>query len=123
VEFAMVAPIFLTMVFGIVEFGRLVMVQQVITNASREGSRRGVIDGASTDDVETAVNNYLSGAAISSSTVTVSPNPPSSAGFGQPITVTVQVAYDDVSWLPAPFLVDANSNLTASSVMSRESIP
>ncbi len=38
-EFAVVAPVFLLLVFGMIEYGRMVMVQQVITNASREGAR------------------------------------------------------------------------------------
>src|SRR6266581_3486012 len=59
VEFAVVAPVFFLMVFGMIEYGRMVMVQQVITNASREGARVGVLDGATTADVTTAVNNYL----------------------------------------------------------------
>ncbi len=36
VEFAIVAPVFFLLVFGMIEYGRMVMVQQVITNASRE---------------------------------------------------------------------------------------
>ena len=123
VEFALVAPIFLTMVLGIVEFGRVVMVQQILTNASREGARLGVIDGVSAQDVRNRVDDYLVNSAITSATVTVTPDPPSSAGFGQPVTVTVQVVYDDVSWLPSPFLMEQNATLTATTVMSRESIP
>ena len=46
VEFAVVAPIFLLLVFGMIEYGRMVMVQQVLTNASREGARCAVLDGA-----------------------------------------------------------------------------
>ena len=42
VEFAIVAPLFFLLIFGMIEYGRMVMVQQVITNASREGARRAV---------------------------------------------------------------------------------
>ena len=77
VEFAIVAPVFLIMIFGLIEFGRLVMVQQVITNASREGARNGILDGATTSNVQSIVGNYLETAAISGATVTVTPSPPS----------------------------------------------
>jgi len=50
-EFAVVAPIFLLMVFGIVEIGRGLMVQQLLTNASRVGARRAVMLSASNSDV------------------------------------------------------------------------
>ena len=43
VEFAFVLPLLLVIVFGIVEFGTLLYNQQVITNASREGARAGIV--------------------------------------------------------------------------------
>src|SRR5687768_2436293 len=55
VEFAIVAPVFLLLVFGMIEYGRMVMVQQIITNASREGARTAVLDGATTAGVQSAV--------------------------------------------------------------------
>jgi Flp pilus assembly protein TadG len=39
VEFALVLPLLLLMIFGIVEFGRAYNVQISITNAAREGAR------------------------------------------------------------------------------------
>ena len=51
VEFAVVAPVFFILIFGMIEFGRMVMVQQVITNASREGARLSVLDGTTATDV------------------------------------------------------------------------
>ncbi len=41
VEFAILVPIFLLLVFGIVDFGHAWYMKQVITNASREGARYG----------------------------------------------------------------------------------
>ena len=37
VEFAIVAPLFFLLVLGCIEFGRALMVQQMLTNASRVG--------------------------------------------------------------------------------------
>jgi len=122
VEFAIVAPVFLLMIFGLIEFGRLVMVQQVITNASREGARSGVLDGATTSDVQSVVDSYLDTAAISGATITVTPSPPSSAGFGQPVSVAVSVPFNDVSWMPSPFFLK-DATLRSTTVMRRESIP
>src|SRR5262249_49128065 len=91
VEFAIVAPVFFLLVFGMIEYGRMVMVQQVITNAAREGARVGVLDGATTSNVTTAVSSYLTSARISGASTSVSPSPPSSASYGAPVTVTVSV--------------------------------
>lgn len=121
VEFAVVAPVFITLVFGMIEYGRMVMVQQVLTNATREGARRAVLDGATTNEVKTAVEDYLESSTITGATVTVSPNPPSSAESGDPVTVTVTIGFNQVSWLPSPFFLGGKT-MTAKSVMRRESV-
>ena len=121
VEFAIVAPIFFLLVFGMIEYGRMVMVQQVITNASREGARRAVLEGATTSEVVSAVNQMLDSAAVDSKSVevTVSPDPPEDAGFGAPVSVTVQVPFREVSWLPSPMYL-GSTTLEARTVMRRE---
>jgi Flp pilus assembly protein TadG len=121
VEFAIVAPVFFLLVFGMIEYGRMVMVQQVITNAAREGARVGVLDGATTSNVTTAVSTYLTSAKISGATTDVSPSPPSSAGYGAPVTVTVSVPFNSVSWLPTPLFLGGKT-LSATSVMRRETV-
>jgi Flp pilus assembly protein TadG len=121
VEFAIVAPIFVLLVFGMIEYGRMVMVQQVITNASREGARRAVLDGVTATDVQTTVNTYLTNGTVSGATVTLNPTNPASATAGQPVTVTVSVPYTAVSWLPSPFFL-GSTTMTAASTMRRETV-
>ena len=124
VEFALVLPIFFMMVFAMIEFGRMVMVRQVLTNASREGARIGVLDGATTAEVVDKVEAYLTSASIpftAGNVVSVSPSPPSSAGYGESVSVTVTVPFDDVSWLPSPMYLGA-ANVSAATVMRREAV-
>jgi Flp pilus assembly protein TadG len=121
VEFAVVAPLFIMLVFGMIEYGRMVMVQQLIVNAAREGARLGVLDGATTAAVTSAVTGYLSNASISGATVTVSPSPPSSAGYGAPVSVTVSIPFSQVSWLPSPMYLGGKT-LTTTTVMRRETV-
>jgi Flp pilus assembly protein TadG len=123
VEFAIVAPVFFLLVFGMVEYGRMIMVQQVLTNAAREGARVGVLDGSTKTDVLNAVNNYLIAAKISTTltTVTPLPDPPSSAATGAPVTVTVSIPFKNVSWLPVPLYL-GSTTLSASAVMRREGV-
>lgn len=120
-EFAVVAPLFFLLILGMIEFGRMIMVQQVITNGSREGARLAVLDGATTSEVTTAVENYLRNSAVNGATVAVTPDPPSSAGYGEPVTVTVSVPFNQVSWLPSPMFLGGNT-LNASTVMRRETV-
>ena len=122
VEFALVAPIFFALIFGMIELGRAIMVQQVITNGSREGARIAVLDGSSGADVLTSVNDYLESASVSGANVTVDPTDPSSAGFGQPVTVVVSIPFSQVSWLPSPIWLGGDTELTATTVMRRETV-
>ncbi|WP_345093297.1 TadE/TadG family type IV pilus assembly protein [Bremerella cremea] len=123
VEFAIVAPLFFLLIFGMIEYGRMVMVQQVITNASREGARRAVLDGATTAEVVSAVNGFLDSAAVDSSgaQVTLSPDPPENAGFGGAVSVTVRIPFAKVSWLPSPMYLGATT-LEAKTTMRRETV-
>jgi Flp pilus assembly protein TadG len=61
VEFALVVPVLLLLLLGIVEFGLLLYNQQVITNASREGARFGIVaqmPRRSADSIRIVVANY-----------------------------------------------------------------
>ncbi|MFM8446971.1 MAG: TadE/TadG family type IV pilus assembly protein [Candidatus Nanopelagicaceae bacterium] len=57
VEFALVVPLLLTLVFGITDFGRLFYANLSITSASREGARYSSLmsGGASIADISTIV--------------------------------------------------------------------
>jgi Flp pilus assembly protein TadG len=124
-EFAVVAPVFILLVFGMIEFGRAVMVQQVLVNASREGARQAVLDGTTVSEVDSRIQFYLNSANINGADTTYSVNgttvsdPTAAAGFGDAVTVTISVPFDNVSYLPVPQYI-GGTNLTASSVMRRE---
>jgi Flp pilus assembly protein TadG len=124
VEFAIIAPLFFMMVFGMIEFGRAIMVQQVLTNASREGARVAVLDSQTptATQVKSLVATYLQNAGITGATVTINPAEPTSASYGQPVTVNVQIPFSNVSWLPAPWFLTGSTKLKASTVMRRETV-
>ena len=70
VEMAFIAPVFLTLVLGIIESSRLGMVSQLLTTAAREGCRVAVINGMTQTDVQNRINGVLNGSGISVGTVT-----------------------------------------------------
>jgi Flp pilus assembly protein TadG len=69
VEFALILPILLILVFGIIEFSIMLYDKAVITNASREGARRGVLfqhqGPVGSDIIIQTVNNYTTNNLIS----------------------------------------------------------
>lgn len=61
VEFAIVLPILLVIVFGIVEFGFILYNQAMLTNATREGARGGILATSprqSTNSIDQNVKLY-----------------------------------------------------------------
>ncbi|NOZ40505.1 MAG: pilus assembly protein [Planctomycetes bacterium] len=119
VEFAIVAPVFILFVLGIVEYGRAMMVQQLLTNATREGARRAVVQGVTATEASDIVESMLSNAGVTGAEVTVTPTSLATIGHGSPLTVSASVLYDDVNWLPVPRFL-GSTMMTAQAVMRRE---
>ncbi|GIW94087.1 MAG: hypothetical protein KatS3mg110_2128 [Pirellulaceae bacterium] len=123
VEFAVVAPVFFVLVFGMIEYGRLVMVQQILTNAAREGARRAILQDATKSAVINTVKTYLTNCSINGNNpnlvITVSPAPEQAQPSDETISVSISVPYKDVSWLPSPFFL-GKTTMNAKSVMRRE---
>lgn len=102
VEFALILPILVLLLFGVIEFGLLLYNQQVITNASREGARYGIVsrvpDRRSVDEITQVVNDYCASNMI---TFGSSTGPDTNVGphsltalFGDDLTVEVTYLYD-----------------------------
>jgi len=88
VEFALVLPVVIIILFGIMEFGHLLMTFNVLTGAAREGVRVAAVTAPDPGRVQGAAQNVLSAANISGAVITISgPN-----GFNE-VTVTVQFNY------------------------------
>lgn len=119
VEFALVAPIFVLLVFGMIDVGRAVMVQDLMTSAARDGARKAILEGSTASEVVSQVTDYLAASSVPSATVTVTPNPLNSAAIGDPVSVTVQVPFDSASWLPSSWFFKG-ATLEATVVMRRE---
>src|SRR5262245_23822438 len=65
VEMAIVVPIFVLLLMGIMDFGFLFQRYEILLNAAREGARLAVVDDTLTDtDIELRVVNYASNAGL-----------------------------------------------------------
>jgi Flp pilus assembly protein TadG len=100
VEFAVLLPVLLTLLLGIIEFGFLLYNQQVITNASREGARYGIVSRSprrTVSEIETVVEYYCSDHLITfgtgEPTTTVQPDPTTGSVFGDDLNVEVIFPY------------------------------
>lgn len=107
-EFALVVPILLVLVMGIIEFGFMFQAQLALTHAAREGARMAAVDKY---DAAKVVNQAYP---VTPAIATV-PSPPSSAASGDPISVTLSYDYD---WQVLPF--PGTVALTGTAVMRKE---
>lgn len=119
VEFAMMAPILTLLTMGMIEIGRVAIVQQTLVNVSREAARFAVSVDTSTSDVVSFVSAELSSQGISGASVTTIPASLASAPEGSPVTVVVEIAASSISWIPNPVFT-ISSTLHAETVMRRE---
>jgi len=90
VELALVLPILLLMLMGIVEASRIFMAQHAITNAAREGARVGVLPTSTTNDVESAISGYMSAAGLTGATTVSMSNVGPTVDPGATTSVSVQ---------------------------------
>lgn len=72
VEFVLVLPVLLVLVFGIIEFANAWRTSQIVTNAAREGARMAVLpDDPTPGEIETRVDTYLTNSGLDDSKATV----------------------------------------------------
>lgn len=126
VEFALLLPLLLTMLFGIVEFSLILYDQAVITNASREAARAGIVlikPKKTSAQIQTVATNYcqtylISFASGTTPNVTVTQSNP--ANFSTPLSVTVSYTYTGLALGAILNLVGRPLTLSAISVMNNE---
>ena len=102
VEFAIILPLFVVLLFGMIEFGLAIWRQEILTNASREGARAGIVSGdprPTPADIEDVVRNYLENAGIDpdppTTIISITGIPEGGEGStGNPLTVQLQYRND-----------------------------
>lgn len=117
VEFAVILPLLLTILFGIIEYGWIFMVRQTLQNSAREGCRLAVLSTSVEpySNVTARVAEVMAPTGITSYTVTMS-----HATAENPVeSVTITVPYDAVS-LMGGFFGTHSYNLGGTCSMRKE---
>jgi len=114
VEFALVIPIFILLLFGIIEFGRLWETMNVLTSAAREGARIAAVTSPDGARVRSTALNLLAGSGLSGVSVALS-----GPGGSHAVTVTVSGTYVPLTGAVIPGLIGP-FNLTRSTTMHWE---
>ena len=129
IEFALVLPLLLLIVLGIIDFGFLFQRYEVITNAAREGARVAVLPGYGDADVIVRVDQYLTAGGLTGPhdvPVIEHPDPVRvglyCAGVTK-VTVTYPYTYSFVGWIASHFGANSlaeRTGLTATAQMRNE---
>lgn len=124
IEFALVLPLLLVILFGITEFGRAWMTVNILTSAAREGCRLAVVTGPDVAAVNARVTAVCNSAGITPTSITCTGPDPND--LERKVTVVVQ---DDFQIIPGTILEYFGNNgmngtipLSATSVMRHESL-
>jgi Flp pilus assembly protein TadG len=103
VEFAIILPLLMLLIFGGIEFGLVMFNKQVLTNASREAARAGIVNATprrSEEDMSAIALDYCEDYLVTfnpaspAPTVTITYEDPTSQGFGTDLTVMVRYNYE-----------------------------
>ena len=129
VEFAVLSPILLILILGIIDVGQFVNVGQSVSNASREGARVAARQATTNvSKVEAAVKNYLTDmhtnlpssavqVTVVNSGSTVAGADLATVATGSTISVQVVVQFDAVRWING--LTFLNGRTVTRTTMSR----
>jgi Flp pilus assembly protein TadG len=101
VEFALLAPVLILLLLGIMEFGRAYNAQITLSSAAREGVRVMAINN-NPAAARTAAKNAAGGLqpALTDANITVSPSPCTS---GAQVTVTISYTLSTMTGIAGPF--------------------
>jgi Flp pilus assembly protein TadG len=125
VEFAIVLPILVLLIFGIIEFSVALYDKAMITNACREGARAGIVyrvPSVTDGEITNVVNNYLGSSLITFGAPVAANTTVTRIGYnpGDELKVTVNYTY---TFLIIPSFVASLSggiNMAAETVMRME---
>ena|SRR5688500_6986644 len=127
VEFALIIPIFLLMIFGIIDLGRAVYAYSTLNNAAREGARVAAVDQTLTH-IEDVASGHAVGLGLPVTAVTVEyrsaddPDDPCPAAAGTALavgcTAIVRVAYVYTAATPLIGRIVGDINMAGESSMN-----
>jgi Flp pilus assembly protein TadG len=121
VEMAIVLPLLLLLLLGVIEYGWIFHKASQINMAARAGVRVAVRPDATDDDVATAVASMMNQCGMKNSGYTLT-HSDLGVAVAVPVTVTVSVDYSKLSLTRTSF-VPVPSKLTGQGTMAKEGPP
>jgi Flp pilus assembly protein TadG len=104
-------------ILGIIEFGRGMMVSELLNDSARVGARQAILAGSTNAAVTQTITTFMQSTNVNSQAITVSitvtpaagnPDPANqiaNAHTGDLCLIQVQVPFNQVSYIPGTYLV------------------
>lgn len=127
VEFTMVLPILLILLFALVDFGRAFYTWMIVTNAAREGARIAAVQ-ANQSQVQTRIyssfcNNYPSDCSLDPSKMTINWSGANIQGArGTPAVIDIDYAFEFVTPLGGILQILGGSDLSNPTISAHSSM-
>lgn len=117
VEMAVVTPLLLVLLFGIIEYGWVFSVRQALVTAAREGARTAALPGSTDEEIHAKIGDFLSPLGLTTYNVELTHATP-----GDPTEVVhLTIPYADVT-LIGSFFGSTDYDLGARCSMRKEGI-
>ena len=116
VELAVCLPLLVMIILAIIEFGRGMMVAELLNDAARVGARQAILAGSTNTAVSQTITNFVQSTNVNSQAITVTitvtpaagnPDPANqiaNAHLGDVCAIAVRVPFDQVSYIPGTYL-------------------
>jgi len=127
---AVCLPVLVMIILAIIEFGRGMMVSEVLNDGARIGARQAILAGSSNAVVTQTITTFMQATTVNPQavavTITVTPaagnpdpgNQIANAHTGDVCAIRVQVPFNQVSYIPGTYL--AGETLTGACSMLHE---
>jgi hypothetical protein len=123
VEFALLSPLLVALLLGMWEVGRMGEIQQILSNAAREGARQAATGQLTATEVEDVVRTYLDNAGVPTGNLEVDVVNLDSSTRGvvgakqlDRLEVTVSIPFTDVEWTALRQIASSATRLNARSL-------
>lgn len=122
VELAVTLPLLITVLVGLWEVGRLVIVKQIVSSAAREGGRQASTGRLTNAQVQQVVTRYFQGAGLPTQNLTVTVSDLTQPGVDvsaaaqlDQLQVTVSIPFSDVRLINLNLVTDSSTRITSQS--------
>lgn len=122
VELALLLPFLLLLLVGIWELARMAEIQQLLTNAAREGARQAATGQLTNTEVKAVVTQYLANQGLPTGNLVLDvwnesrPGDVKDAENLDELHVTVSIPASDVRWVLLYLVTDADSRINSEAV-------